>query len=70
MQVLPSATYRPVVEKAWAGLSGIALQPNGLVGWCQPPNGQPAPTSANSTSDFCVGLWLLAGTEVYKMSAQ
>jgi len=34
-----------------------------------PANGQPAPTSANSTSDFCVGLWLLAGSEVYKMAS-
>ena len=68
-QVLPAATYRPIVEKAWAGLSGIALQPSGLVGWCQPANGQPAPTVANSTSDFCVGLWLLAGSEVYKMAS-
>jgi unsaturated rhamnogalacturonyl hydrolase len=55
--LLSADAFAPIVEKAWAGLSTVALQPNGLVGWCQPPNGQPAPSSQNSTSDF-VRDWL------------
>ena len=65
--VLPRDDYAPIVLKAWNGLATLALQPDGLVGWCQPANGQPAPTVQNSTSDFCVGQFLLAGSEVMKM---
>lgn len=68
--LLSSAVYTPVVAKAWQGLSTIALQPNGFVGYCQPPNGQPAPAYSNQTSDFCVGQFLLAGSEVSKMAAR
>ncbi len=62
--ILDAATYTPVVLKAWQGLTTLALQPNGFVGYCQPPNGQPAPASPTDTSDFCVGQWLLAGSQV------
>jgi len=66
--VLDAATYTPVVAAAWAGLAGTALQPSGRVGWCQPPNGQPNAATANDTSDFCVGQFLLAGSEVFKLA--
>ena len=62
--ILDRATYAPTIALAWAGLSTISQQADGMVGWCQPANGQPAPTTANSTSDFCVGQFLLAGHEV------
>ena len=65
--VLDKAVYTPIVYAAWAGLAGTSLQPNGLVGWCQPANGQPAGTTQNSTSDFCVGNFLMAGAEVYRL---
>lgn len=55
--ILDRATYLPVVEKAWVGLSTISLQPNGLVGWCQPVGGSPEPATQLDTSDFCVSLW-------------
>lgn len=67
--LLDAATYTPIVLKAWQGLSTISLQPSGLVGWCQPPNGQPAPAKITDTSDFCVGQFLLAGSEVAKLVA-
>ena len=67
--LLDAATYGPVVEKAWGGLSTVSLQASGLVGWCQPVGGGPAPATATSTSDFCVGAFLLAGSQVYKAAA-
>jgi unsaturated rhamnogalacturonyl hydrolase len=65
--ILVRSDYEAVVEAAWTGLSTISLQSDGLVGWCQPPNGQPAPATQTDTSDFCVGQFLLAGSEVMKM---
>ncbi len=67
--VLPRDPFEGVVAAAWAGLANIALQPSGLVGWCQPPNGQPAPATQNSTSDFCVGAFLMAGAETARLFA-
>ena len=66
--LLDAATYAPVAAAAWAGLTSIALQPSGLVGWCQPPGGAPGSESASSTSDFCVGQFLLAGSEIFKLA--
>ena len=66
--VLDRDTFLPVVEKAWAGLSSITLQPSGLVGWCQPVGGSPEPATQSDTSDFCVGGFLLAASEVYKLA--
>ncbi len=67
--VLEEGVYGPVVERAWGALAGTALLPSGLVGWCQPVGGGPAPAFANSTSDFCVGAFLLAGAQVYRAAA-
>ena len=67
--VLPAATYTPVVAAAWAGLQTISLQPSGLVGWCQPADGQPHAATQTDTSDFCVGQFLLAGAETVQLFA-
>ena len=40
--LLSSATYQPVVAKAWQGLSTIALQPSGFVTDCQSVGSGPA----------------------------
>lgn len=66
--VLDTATYTPAVAAGWNGLSTISLQSNGLVGWCQPPDGQPHAATQTDTSDFCVGQFLLAASEVYKLA--
>jgi unsaturated rhamnogalacturonyl hydrolase len=66
--VLDAATYTPIVAAAWQGLATIALQPSGLVGWCQPADGAPNPAVQTGTSDFCVGQFLLAASEVYKLA--
>jgi hypothetical protein len=66
---LDAATFTPVIANAWEGLSKISLQPSGLVGYCQPADGQPHAATQNQTSDFCVGQFLLAGSAVYSLVA-
>jgi hypothetical protein len=36
--------------------------------YCQPIGAGPQPATAGDTSDFCVGLFLLAAREVYLLS--
>ena len=67
--LLPRATFEPVVRKAWAGLVAIAVQRSGFLGYCQPVGAGPGPSNASLTSDFCVGLFLLAGSEMAKLAA-
>jgi hypothetical protein len=71
--LLPAADYATTATKGWgclvrpAPLGAVAA--SGRLGWCQPggasPNGN---FDANSTSDFCVGVFLLAGSEVAKLA--
>ena len=68
--LLSPAQYSAPLEKGWGCLSRVALQPSGLFGFCQPIGGSPASCSANSTSDFCVGQFLLAATAVAKIAPQ
>ena len=68
--LLSAAQYSSPLEKGWDCLSRVALQPSGLFGYCQPIGGSPASCSSNSTSDFCVGQFLLAATAVAKLSPQ
>lgn len=65
--LLDSATYYPVVTKAWNGLTSIALQTTGFLGYVQGVGAAPAFASASSTQDFGVGAFLMAGTEVQKL---
>ncbi len=59
----------PTVEKGWEYLTEIALQENGLVGYVQ-PIGERADQHNNvgpeTTSDFGVGTFLLAASEMVK----
>ena len=66
--ILDRTAFLPAVAKAWQCLSKTALQPSGLVGFCQPCGGAPNATTAAETSDFCVGQFLLAATEVARLS--
>jgi len=70
--ILDAAIYAPVVEKAWNGMVNDAVQANGFLGYIQGPGHAPQssqPVNASSTSDFGVGAFLLAGTEVVKMAS-
>ena len=47
-------------------MSTTALQESGLFGYCQPVGGSPQNNvNASSTSDFCVGQFLLAAAQVH-----
>jgi hypothetical protein len=68
---LDNATYRPVVEKAWNAMVAKAVHPNGKLGWVQGVGENPEssqPVTYESTADFGVGAFLLAGSEVVKMA--
>jgi rhamnogalacturonyl hydrolase YesR len=71
--ILPNATYRPAIAKAWNGMLQYSLQQNGFLGWVQgtgkePKDGQPVTAaSMPDFEDYGLGCFLLAGTEVYKM---
>lgn len=67
--LLDSATYYPVVAKAWNALSTTALQPTGLLGYVQGVGAAPAQAYAGTTQDFGVGAFLMAGTEVQKLAS-
>jgi rhamnogalacturonyl hydrolase YesR len=65
--ILPAATYRPVVEKAWNGMVKTAVHSNGLLGFCQgtgqrPSDGQPI--KSTSVTAVGVGAFLLAGSQL------
>jgi unsaturated rhamnogalacturonyl hydrolase len=55
--------------KGWKYLSDVALQADGKVGYVQPIGEKAIPgqvVDANSTSNFGVGAFLLAGSEMYR----
>jgi rhamnogalacturonyl hydrolase YesR len=66
--VLDAASFLPVVTKGWSYLSGKALKPNGFVSYCQPVGASPANVDQTMTSDFCVGQFLLAASEMAKLA--
>ena len=68
---LDSALYTPILVKAWQGLTQIALHPDGMVGYIQGVGSNPSssqPVTYSSNSDFGVGAFLLAGSELVKLA--
>jgi unsaturated rhamnogalacturonyl hydrolase len=65
--ILDRKQYLPVVEKAWAGLLTHVYQ-DGRLGCIQPVGAAPGQFTAGSSYTFGVGAFLLAGSEVYKLS--
>ncbi|WP_025143681.1 glycoside hydrolase family 88 protein [Pedobacter jeongneungensis] len=66
---LKEKTYLPAAIKGWKYLSGTALQENGKIGFVQPIGEKAIPgqvVDQNSTSNFGVGAFLLAGCEYYR----
>ena len=69
--LLSKTTYQPVVAKAWNAMVTTAVHPDGKLGYVQGVGQQPVPPSQvtyGSSSDFGVGVFLLAGSEVVKMA--
>jgi unsaturated rhamnogalacturonyl hydrolase len=66
-KVLPAADYQPVVEKAWQGLTTVAVAKDGRLGYVQGPAVKPAdsqPVKATDQAAYGVGGFLLAGAEL------
>lgn len=61
--LLEKSTYLPVVQKGWEGLNAHV----NAEGNVQPIGVGPAPASANSTVEYGVGAYLLAGSEFAKL---
>ena len=71
--ILDKEEYLPVVKKSWDYLTEVALQDNGAVGYVQPIGEKAIPgqvVDKNSTSDFGVGAFLLAASEMYRFVEQ
>jgi unsaturated rhamnogalacturonyl hydrolase len=66
---LKEKTYLPTAQKAWGYLTKTALQPKGKLGYVQPIGEKAIPgqvVDVNSTANFGVGAFLLAGCEMYR----
>jgi len=62
--ILSSATYLPVVQRAWNGMVTTAVQPSGFLGYVQAVGSAPGTSSASTTANFGVGAFLLAGRQM------
>jgi len=74
--LLDAATYSAPLQKAWNGLSTVALQSNGLLGYTQSTGDRPCtdtaalgPTKLPNYDDYGVGGFLLAGSEVFQLAS-
>lgn len=65
--ILPEHPYRQQALEGWRGLTSISLQEDGFLGYCQKAAGSPGPASPTDTTDYCVGQFLLAGSEIWKL---
>jgi rhamnogalacturonyl hydrolase YesR len=65
--VLNRRRYLPVVQKAWAGLLTHVYE-DGRLGSVQPVGAAPAGYSETSGYVFGSGAFLMAGSEIYKLS--
>ena len=66
--LLDSATYRPVVEKAWKGIVSH-IYADGRLGCIQQTGAEPAFYRPTASYDYGIGAFLLAGSELKIMSA-
>jgi rhamnogalacturonyl hydrolase YesR len=62
--LLPASAYSNAVVLAWHGMTNLALNAQGFVGYVQPSAAAPGPDSATHTEDYGVGAFLLACSEI------
>lgn len=65
--LLDDAEYGPVIALAWEGMTTLALQESGRVGYIQNIGWDPRPAEPNETHDFGVGAFLQAGVELIRL---
>ena len=63
---LDAKVYRPVIDKAWAGLLHHVYA-DGRLGCIQQTGAEPAPFKASASYTYGVGAYLLAGSEIRKL---
>jgi len=64
--ILDKKAYRPVIEKAWAGLLHHVYA-DGRLGCIQQTGAEPQPFKASASYTYGVGAFLLAGSEIRQM---
>jgi len=62
--LLPAAAYQNTVTLAWQGLTNLALNAQGHVGYVQAAGVGPAAAAPTDTADYGVGAFLLACSEI------
>ncbi len=65
--ILPRDEYLPAVEKAWAALASVVDQ-DGKVLWGQLVGGAPYKVIEEDSHEFVTGTFLLAASEIYKLT--
>lgn len=66
---LSSEKYRPVVEAGWKGLVD-AVNEEGRLGWVQSVGAEPGTVQQSDTGAYAVGGFLMAGSEVLRMTSE
>lgn len=66
--LLPAADYTNSLALAWNGLTNLALNADGRVGYVQGVGAAPANPTPSNTADFGVGAFLLACSELYLLA--
>ncbi len=67
--LLDRKVYRPVIDKAWAGLLHHVYA-DGRLGCIQQTGAEPEPFKASASYTYGVGAFLLAGSEIRKMNGR
>ena len=65
--LLPRAKYGPAIDKGWKALDA-AVEPDGCLGWVQRIGAAPDQVGRHDTQLYGVGAFLLAASEVRKLS--
>jgi unsaturated rhamnogalacturonyl hydrolase len=65
--VVDRATYLPIVQKAWKGLTSH-VDAAGKLGYVQNIGAAPAPATVDETHEYGIGAFLLTGSEMAKLA--
>jgi rhamnogalacturonyl hydrolase YesR len=65
--LLEASKYKPAVTKAWKALAESQHE-NGMIGWVQNIGAFPEPASKDSWQNFGTGAYLMAGSEILKLT--
>jgi len=65
--ILDGKVYRPVIERAWKGMLAHVYA-DGRLGCIEQTGAEPAPFKATASYTYGVGGFLLAGSEIHRMT--